>query len=430
MPWIRPVSVRGATSLPGEEPRAALARNDESRSFASLRMTRVRVASKTPSTTHPMAHRTASGDRGARSRPGGRSLAPRERSACAVSGERSRPHPAESLAGAPRGRRSRASAKRRLCVRVAADLVVFDLLVEVRPGRIDDFGGAADVPTVLAEFGYEELALRVFLERGEGPELQASLRNLSRRHARLGGAILGFDRVAVGHDQDPLDQVLQLPHVARPGARLKNRERTRREPPGLAVVALREEAREVLDELRNVIRPFPQRRRAHRKDVQPEVEVLAEAPLLDRFVEIAVGGGDDAHVDLPDPRRSDRLHFSRLEHPKHLRLRPSGHVADFVQEDRAAVGLDEFSDLLAHRAGEGALLVPEELRFDELFRDRGAVDLDEGPAGDLGAFVDLPRHQLLARPALSHDQDRRGRRSRARNLRAKALHRSALADED
>ncbi len=33
----------------------------------------------------------------------GRSLAPRERSACARSGERSRPHPAEPLAGAPTG---------------------------------------------------------------------------------------------------------------------------------------------------------------------------------------------------------------------------------------------------------------------------------------------------------------------------------------
>ncbi len=43
----------------------------------------------------------------------GRSLAPRERSACAGSGERSRPHPAEPLAGAPAGRRSRAQPERR-----------------------------------------------------------------------------------------------------------------------------------------------------------------------------------------------------------------------------------------------------------------------------------------------------------------------------
>src|SRR6266511_6396482 len=42
-----------------------------------------------------------------------RSLPPRKRSGCAGSGERSRPHPAESLAGAPAGRRSRASAERR-----------------------------------------------------------------------------------------------------------------------------------------------------------------------------------------------------------------------------------------------------------------------------------------------------------------------------
>src|SRR5450759_665456 len=40
--------------------------------------------------------------RGARSLPEGRRRAPRERSDCAGSGERSRPHPAEPLAGAPK----------------------------------------------------------------------------------------------------------------------------------------------------------------------------------------------------------------------------------------------------------------------------------------------------------------------------------------
>jgi len=51
--------------------------------------------------------------RGARSLPEGRSLAPREHSACAGSGERSSAHPREPLAGTPAGRRFRASAERR-----------------------------------------------------------------------------------------------------------------------------------------------------------------------------------------------------------------------------------------------------------------------------------------------------------------------------
>jgi hypothetical protein len=44
-----------------------------------------------------------------------------------------------------------------------------------------------------------------------------------------------------------------------------------------------------------------------------------------------------------------------------------GHVADLVEEDRSAVGGDELAGLLAHRAGERALLVAEELRLDQLF---------------------------------------------------------------
>src|SRR6266545_607421 len=56
-----------------------------------------------PITAHPIDRRDAAGGRGARSLPEGRSLAPRERSACGGSGGRSRPHPAESPAGAQKG---------------------------------------------------------------------------------------------------------------------------------------------------------------------------------------------------------------------------------------------------------------------------------------------------------------------------------------
>ena len=66
--------------------------------------------------THPRHNLDAAGARGARSLrevTERRSLAPRERSVSAGSDERSRPHPAEPPAGAPKGRRSRANAERR-----------------------------------------------------------------------------------------------------------------------------------------------------------------------------------------------------------------------------------------------------------------------------------------------------------------------------
>src|SRR5690606_11336348 len=100
---------------------------------------------------------------------------------------------------------------------------------------------------------------------------------------------------------------------------------------------------------------------------QAVVQVFAEPPLRDLLFEIPVRRGNYPHIDLDRPRGSKTLDFTLLKHAQHLGLRLRTHVADFVQEDGAAIGLLELADLLLGRAGEGALLVAEELRFDQLF---------------------------------------------------------------
>ena len=103
-------------------------------------------------------------------------------------------------------------------------------------------------------------------------------------------------------------------------------------------------------------------------------------PFLDLLFEVLVGRGDDAHVHLDRPRRAKPFDFPFLQDAQHLGLRLRAHVADFVEEDRPAIGLLELADLLFGRSGERPLLVPEQLRFDQLFGDRRAVDLNESLA--------------------------------------------------
>jgi hypothetical protein len=86
--------------------------------------------------------------------------------------------------------------------------------------------------------------------------------------------------------------------------------------------------------------------------VEPEVEVLAELAALDRLLEVLVGRGDHAHVHLDRPRRAEPLDLLLLQDAQHLGLRLLAHVADFVEEDRAAIGLLELADLLLGGAGE------------------------------------------------------------------------------
>ena len=181
--------------------------------------------------------------------------------------------------------------------------------------------------------------------------------------------VVDVDDLGRRHDDQPLDGVLQLADVALPARALQVLERRRREALRPPVVVAAEQVGEVLDQRRDVLAAIAQRRHADRDHAEAEVEILAERALLDLLLEVLVGRGDDADVDLDRPRRSEALDFALLQHAQDLGLRLRAHVADFVEEDRAAVGLLELADLLLGRAGERALLVAEQLRLDQLLRE-------------------------------------------------------------
>ena len=80
------------------------------------------------------------------------------------------------------------------------------------------------------------------------------------------------------------------------------------------------------------------------------------------------------------------------------------HVADLVEKQRAAVALLELADAAAVGAGEGALLVAEQLAFQQVLRDGGAVEGQERCFAPGAVLVDGPGDQFLAGAALAGDQ--------------------------
>ena len=94
-------------------------------------------------------------------------------------------------------------------------------------------------------------------------------------------------------------------------------------------------------------------------DVQPVVQILAEATGGDLVEQVAVRGGDDTDVDVPRRRCADALHFAVLHDTQQLRLHRQRHLADFVEKDRAAVRELEQARFGVGRAGESAAHVAE-----------------------------------------------------------------------
>src|SRR5947207_14762922 len=117
----------------------------------------------------------------------------------------------------------------------------------------------------------------------------------------------------------------------------------------------------MLGERWNVLAAVAQRGQHHLDDVEAIEEVLTEAPLADPRREVAVGGGDHAHVDGRGLRRTEPSDFAALERAEELDLERGGHLRDLVQEERAAVGFLEEAELADGGAGERATHVTEEL---------------------------------------------------------------------
>ncbi len=141
-------------------------------------------------------------------------------------------------------------------------------------------------------------------------------------------------------------------------------------------------------------------------DAQAEQKVGAKRAVAHRLLQVAVGGGDDADVRLLLAHAAEAPHRPVFEQLQQLDLHPRVDVADLVEEQRAAGGRLDQAELALLRVGERAALVAEELRLEQIARDRRAVELDERRVPAPAVEVQRARDQLLAGSGLAGDQHR------------------------
>ena len=239
----------------------------------------------------------------------------------------------------------------------------------------------------------------------------------------------GGEHRTLAHRHGVLDRVLQLAHVAGPVVAAEQRFRLGREPQRLAARSPRCAVQEERGQESHVACPLAQRRHLDLDDVQPIVEVVAELPLRDQRLKVAMRGRHDAHVHESRRVLSQAPHLVALERAQELHLCRERHVADLVQEQRAAVRFLHEPRSVGHRARERSAGITEQLALDQRFRQRPHVHRDERPLRSLGEDVQRARDQLLARAALAEDQDRAVRGCHARHELQEPLHPRARAED-
>jgi hypothetical protein len=116
-------------------------------------------------------------------------------------------------------------------------------------------------------------------------------------------------------------------------------------------------------------------------DVQAVEQVFAELAKLHPVLQVLIGRGDDTYIGFHLIVSADAVELAILQHAQQARLQRRRHVTDFIEEQRAAIGLLEPSLALQRGPGESALFVAEELGFEQVRRDRGDIDGDKGFVG-------------------------------------------------
>ena len=178
----------------------------------------------------------------------------------------------------------------------------------------------------------------------------------------------------------------------------------------------------------NIFAALAQRGQAQANHIQAVKQILAKAPFLDALLQILVRRSNHAHIGLDGAVAADTVKMAVAQHPQQARLQIKRHVADFIEKQRASVGLLEAPAPQRLRAGEGTALVTEQLAFQQVFRNRCRVDGDERPVGARRVLVQRARYQLLARTRLAGDHHRHHALAQAANGAEHVLHRGRLAE--
>ena len=172
-----------------------------------------------------------------------------------------------------------------------------------------------------------------------------------------------------------------------------------------------------------------QRRHVDCHFAQAVVQVLAELLFRYEVLEILVGRCNDAHVDRNLLATANAFNDLVLEEAQQLGLQRQRHVADLIQEQRAAIGVFDLAGRGLHGAGKCALLVAEEFGFQQLLRNGRAVDGDESLVASRAQGVQCARQQFLAGAALAQDQHCDVRGGDLLDHAADVLHRAVDRDD-
>src|SRR2546426_2113959 len=138
---------------------------------------------------------------------------------------------------------------------------------------------------------------------------------------------------------------------------------------------------------------------------------------------------NEADVDGNDSASTQGKDFTAFEHAQDFCLCHRRHLADLIEQNRAARRQTQLALVTLLRAREGALLITKEFALEKGVRNRSAVDAQKGlatpGAGGMNAFSNA----FLARTGIPGDEHMSIRTADFADVVPEVEHRLARADQ-
>ena len=217
------------------------------------------------------------------------------------------------------------------------------------------------------------------------------------------GRVQGGD-VEAAQNHGPLQQVAQFAAVARPVVALQKGHFFVAQLNGRQAQRGGQLGHEVRNQVGQVFAVFAQRGQGEIDDLEPVIQVGAEVATVHGLGQIAVGGGDDAHVHGHALVAAHGLDVHLVDGAQQGGLQPQWQLGQLVQKKGAALCAVEQAIACLAGSGEGTLGMAKQLALQQLGRQRGAVHGGKRATGARAEGVQFTRHQFFACAGLALQQ--------------------------
>ena len=119
-----------------------------------------------------------------------------------------------------------------------------------------------------------------------------------------------------------------------------------------------------------------------------------------------MGCHHNADIDLFAAGGAQRLEHPLLQYTQDFGLNRQRHIADFIQEQRAAIGCPKTPLARLHGPRKSAFDMAEQFAFQQAFGDRSTIDRHKGRGTTRAVEMDRAGHQFLAGAAFPRQHDR------------------------